>query len=121
MSGGITVFAIIDGQAVQADLPWVSTWAVTTARPRASDMSLAGTMIHQTGLKSETARSAAYQGPVPSADAARLETIDERCSSCILTDGRRVYEAIPDVTVMPSIRGGKRMVQGTFTIIRRIL
>jgi hypothetical protein len=119
-TGGITVFGWISGSPVQADLPYDANWVVAVPRTIYSEMSLAGTMIHQTVLKTYSAGTAQYNAAVPEAEAIKLQRIDEGTTTCIIGDGKNSYEASIDAEVSPKIRSGKRQVSMTATIIRKI-
>lgn len=120
-TGGITVVGIVNSAHVTADLPYDANWVVEVPRTIYSEMSLAGTMIHEMIQKTYTAAQAKYEGAVPEADAIKLQQIDEGTTSCVIADGKNSYEASIDAVVSPKIRSGKRHVSMTATIIRKIL
>lgn len=120
-TGGITVVGVVNSAFVTADLPYDANWVVTVPRTIYSEMSLAGTMIHQTVLKTYSAGTAQYSAAVPEAEAIKLQRIDEGTTTCIIGDGKNSYEASIDAEVSPKIRSGKRQVSMTATIIRKIL
>ncbi len=104
-----------------ARLPWVVGWSIKKTRPTSERMNLSGGMIRQSGTKADSTGTASYSGPVLSADATSLRTIDENYASCILSDGIHVYEAEIDCEIGHTVRGGRVQVDMTVKIVREIL
>jgi len=119
MSGGITI-STTDG-ASQAELPFIVAWVVKIPRSTVSATSLDGSKIHQTTTKSTSAGTVSYTGWVPKDEADTLKTIDDNNSSVILADGKAVYEAIMDATVSQKVKGGRKYIEASFAISRKIL
>lgn len=116
----ITISGTVSGTVYVATLPWAADWSIRIAKPAASRMSLAGSMIHQTGTKNITAGEVSYSGMVPTADAAALESLDRGAATCTLSDGENVYEVSLDATVGRHVSGGRMRVDFTARIIREL-
>jgi hypothetical protein len=117
--GGGIVVSTTTGSS-QADLPAIAGWTIQTTRSTAAEVSLAGSVIRQSAQKSITTGTATYSGMVNSTQAGYLQTIDNANTTVILSDGSNVYEAIMDVNVGLAVKAGKRQVDASFVIVRRI-
>lgn len=118
----IHLFAIIQNRAIHAVLPAPDGWSVKAERVQSRKRTLTGAYITQFSAKMAAECDAAYDTLADQRQADQAEIIDANLTSsdkCFLSDGRHVYETVPDLTFATAYK--KTRVSGKFSIVRLIL
>lgn len=102
------------------ELPSYEAFGIVISKPIASRQTLAGSVIHQTAQKNQTAGTAKYTGKLKTTHADILQTLDNSTSTIFLSTGTTVYTVTMDAKIMESKTPGKKDVEIEFRIISRL-
>lgn len=117
----ISMFARDSNGAMHVVLPRPAGWNINATRPHSSRTALDGHVIHQTSSKSISTAETSYINEVDRTDSDKVVDMDARVSSCILSDGYGVYEAIFDARPIEADRSTRVNLSIRFWVVRQIL